>query len=196
MTKLIRNFFVLLVLTQIFGCAMFRGGELEDISKQWPPKKEQTHSISVVVTGKAEFNGKPVDASPAMVNKWQDSVISTYKESGLFSDVSKGMASTDLRAEVSIKDQGKGSMAAAFLTGLTLYIIPSRAEDTFTVQTTFKNAEGKVLGTVEKRESVILWQQLFLIFGGPFTLSSNGATAVLSDIVKASLLEAQEKNIL
>lgn len=193
--KSIKHLLAMLVLLQLTGCAVFRGGELEDVSK-WPPEKSQTRAVSVVVSGKIAMNGKSADAQPAMVKQWETIMVDTYKDSGLFSDVSKGMSGSDLRAEITIKDEGKANMGLAFLTGLTLYIIPSRAQDTFIVQTTFRNADGEILGTIEKRESVVVWQQLFLVFVGPFTVSSNGAKAVLSDITKATLLEAQEKHIL
>lgn len=195
MKHLLKSLLVLLVFCQLTGCAVFREGELGEIGT-WPPEKEQARTIAMVITGKAEVNGSPVDVNQQMLNNWQTTVMSTYERSGLFTNISRGTSGADLLAEVSVKDKAHVNIPLAFLTGFTLYLIPSRSQDTFVVKTTFRDASGNVLGTVERQETMVLWQQLFLVFGAQATLSGNSSTDILSDVVKATLVEARQKKII
>ena len=59
-------------------------------------------------------------------------------------------------------------LAAAFLTGLTLYVIPSWATHTYTTDVRLTDAAGTEVGKSTYNHSFKLVQQLFLLFGMPF----------------------------
>ncbi len=60
------------------------------------------------------------------------------------------------------------SPVSALLTGFTLFVIPTTAKNIFTLETVFKDKDGKELGRVKKSESVRTWMHLVLIVGIPF----------------------------
>lgn len=178
------------------GCALFRAGELPPVT-DWPPQPSKVgdNSISLVVTGNLKFNGKDRDVSSAMIENWSERAEKEYRHSNLFSDVKIGLAETDIRANIHITDDGKGSMALAFLTGLTLYLLPSKASDRLTVETTFTNARGDVLGKLTKTETLTLWQQIVLIFVLPFKFPPSETNAAFADLHRATLVEAHAAGI-
>ena len=176
------------------SCIGFRGNQLGAING-WPPIIEEKKSISYVVSGKVEINGKPTDVQPATMKAWKKHLDEVYRDSGLFSSVKEGFSETDIRAEVEITDVGQGNFALAFLSGLTLCVIPAYASDTITIQTTFKDNKGNILGKVAKQEEVYAWFQILLLPVTPFKSPGSVGEKALCDINRAVLLEAQKKGI-
>jgi hypothetical protein len=81
------------------------------------------------VSGEALINGEMRDVPQQAIAAWEHVAEKAYRESGVFSDVKIGAADTDLRAEIHMLDRGEASMAMALLSGLTLTLIPTKAED-------------------------------------------------------------------
>lgn len=140
-----RPFHVLVLfvsLLSLSGCASFRSGEpLPPAS--WPISKEPgKYSISLLVTGEAIVNNERQDIPQHAIQMWQEAVAKAYKDSGLFSNVTIGAAETDLKAEIHILDHGEASIGMAFLSGLTLTLVPANARDEMVVTTTLKDKEG------------------------------------------------------
>lgn len=143
------------------GCAGFRQGKVSVAS--WPLTPARKPSIGLTVTLENTLNGSPMDAGAAnLLEKASVQIQELYYESGLFSEVRRTTEDTDLVAIIRIKRSEDGSMAMAFLTGLTLYVLPSSADITWNVRTEFRDRNGDTVGTIEKTEVVTLWQQLFL----------------------------------
>ena len=80
-------------------------------------------SISIVTTGQIVLNGNDREVNARFLREWQTQALAAYKDSALFSQVSSGWETTDLRAEVRIVDNGSFNPALAFLTGLSFYLI-------------------------------------------------------------------------
>lgn len=179
------------------GCAAFRGGELAG-STSWPPSPSATKkSVSLILAGgTVSVNGNPTDAAPAIVAKWREEVHKAYADSGLFSAVLQEGNLADVRAEVRISDVGEGSQALAFICGLTMFLIPATAVDRITMHTDFKNAEGDVLASIEKSDSVRLWMQTFLVFVMPFKWPGTVTNDLFRDLTRATLEEAHAKRVL
>jgi hypothetical protein len=194
-----RVLFVLVIwvsLSSLSGCAAFRTGEFKPPAS-WPlattPGKQ---SISLLVTGEGFVNGTRQDVPQRMIQHWQDAAVKAYQDSGLFSDVKTGAAETDLRAEVHVLDRGKASQGMAFLSGLTLTLLPAHAEGEFVVKTTLKNKEGQDLGTFEKKDSFSFWIQFFLIFIMPFNWPNTVMTDLLYDLHRATIDQAHGAGLL
>lgn len=178
------------------SCASFRAGNLPPIS-QWPPAQvEKEKSISLIISGESIVNGKDTEVNSRMLSIWRDQTFAAYRESGLFSFVEVGLAENDLRAEVKILDQGSYNAGLAFLTGFTLYLIPSKASDEFIVKTTIKDEEGNTLGSFEKSENINFWQQLFLIFALPANSPISVPEETLYDLNRATIIEAHSQGII
>lgn len=169
------------------ACAGIRGNQLGEITG-WPPETKNKKSISYVITGKIDMNGNVADAQPAALNLWKQNVEKAYKESEIFSSVSDGFSDTDIRAEISITDKGRGSMALAFLSGFTFGVIPSYANDEFIVNTTFKDRNGNVLASISKQEDVSQWIQILLLPVTPFAFPTSQVNGALYDIHRSTLL--------
>ncbi len=187
------NLLILSLLVFVSGCAAFREEVNPPITK-WPPEISQKNkSITVQVSGNAIMNDEQKDVNVRFLEKWRAEVIRAYESSGLFSAVKSGSEQSDIYADVKITDKGQGSMGLAVLTGLTLYLVPSKAQDCFIVRTTYKNNEGTTLGVVEKSECINFWQQLFL-FPVMFTnFPGSVAKDVLFDLNRHTILEANTK---
>jgi hypothetical protein len=182
---------VLLVpLLSLSGCASFRSGGTHPPAS-WPISKGLgKQSISLLVTGEGVVNNNRQDIPQRAIQIWQEAVAKAYKDSGLFSNVTIGAAETDLKAEIHILDRGEASMGMAFLSGLTLTLVPVNARDEIVVTTTLKGKEGQEVGTYNKKETVSTWIQLFLIFIMPFNWPNTVAAEMLYDLNRAIIDQA------
>jgi hypothetical protein len=119
-----------------------------------------------------------------------------YQDSGLFSEIKGGMAEADRRADVKITAYVEGNLALAFLTGLTLHIIPHTFTYDYVINTTFYDQAGKELGMIEKAESFTTWDQLFLVFLMSFKSPKSVHPEIIYDLNRAIIVEAHEKGII
>ena len=85
------------------------------------------------------------------------------------------------------------SSVSPFITGFTFFIIPSTAKNTFTLETVFKDKDGKELGRVKKSESVRTWMHLVLIVGLPFQADTRD---VVEALTRSTLDEAVQRKLL
>jgi hypothetical protein len=179
------------------GCASFRRGDVP-ATTPWPPAPSASKkSVSLLLAnGTTNMNGKAADAPPAMVAKWRELTKTAYSDSGLFSAVVPENTPSDIRAEVRINDEGTFSPVLSFLSGFTLTLLPSSATDRISMHTDFKNADGDVLATIEKSESMTMWTQFFLVFVMPFNWPGTVANDTFRDLSRATLAEAHAKGVL
>ena len=176
------------------GCAGFRQGKVSVTS--WPLTATRKPSIGLTVTLENSLNGKPIDAGAAtLLEKASVQIQELYYESGLFSEVRRTTEDTDLVAIIRIKRSEDGSLAMAFLTGLTLYVLPSSADITWNVRTEFRDRDGKTLGTIEKTEVVTLWQQLFLFPVMFVKFPIPVIWGAFDDVHRATLVQAKAEGI-
>ena len=189
--------FLILVLSFVIsGCAAFREGNIPRARMLAERAMEKRPSIGVQVSGAVILDGKIYQSHPKTTKNWRTQTIKAYEESGLFSQVKEGASETELHAEVMIVDRGDPNRFLAFITGLTLYIIPSKATDEFTVKTTIRDGDGNTLGTFEESETVTLWQQLLLVLAMPFNWPESVAREALYDLNHATIREAHGLGIL
>jgi hypothetical protein len=194
----LRALVALLVAFTSVACASFRGGEVPP-TQPWPPAAAGAakKSVSMILaSGSTEVNGKTVDAPPNMVANWQQWTEATYRDSALFSAVVDPTFPSDLRSEVRVVDTGNANPALAFISGLTLTLLPAKASDRVTLHTEFKNAKGELLATIEKSESLDTWIQLFLVFAMPFHLPKSEVRELFAELNRATLAEAHAQGII
>lgn len=181
------------LLLNLTGCATYSHDDLTPVT-QWPPAATSGDkpSLYMKVEGQHLFNGNPTGASLNQA-RLGDFVRKEYQGSEQFERVTLDQQASDIYASVQITNHERGSMASAFITGFTLFIIPGKYDNTLTMETVFKDGQGKVLGRVEKHETTTTWMQLLLIFALPFNESQDN---VLTQLARSSLEDAVQQGLL
>ncbi|MEI7996882.1 MAG: hypothetical protein WCH01_18465 [Methylococcaceae bacterium] len=184
---------ILVLLSLTTGCATFREDGRATLSK-WPPDAPvNKNTIALQVSGKAIANDEQMDVNEGILEQWRKEVIRAYETSGLFSAVKSGREKSDIYADVKISDKGEPNMFMAFLTGFTMFLIPSKVHECLIINTTYKDQNGKALNSVSKTECVNSWIGLFVF---PAMFSNSPGTVpkdVLFDLNRSSILEANSK---
>jgi len=170
------------------GCIMYREGQLPPII-QWPPDVKQTKpTISLTVTGQSILNDSAKEVPQGFLERWRNDTVRAYQDSGLFSEVRQTTDDSDFRAEVRILDKGEYNPVMSFITGFTMFLIPSTANTTMTVTTVLKDRSGATLGLFQKSEGITMWMELFLAFAMPFRSLDQ---LPIYDLNRATILEAR-----
>jgi hypothetical protein len=183
------------------GCATFRSGVVNPL-QPWPPGAVQSRkSIAVTVRMDRTMDigpGKgPAPVGDDDLNQFRGKVWAEYQDSGAFSEVKTGLEDADVRADVHIAIHQWGSLTLAMLSGFTLMVVPLKTNvDDFVITTVFTDRNGKVLGTIQKKETLDTWFQLFLVGVAPFKNVISQFDAATADIVRATILEARTQGIL
>lgn len=178
------------------GCVSYSQHELTAVGT-WPPAAqttEQKPSAFVRTTAMYQVNGGPANAAAGVpAAAWETVVADAYRQSGRFARVSTDKVESDLYAEATLYNNEQFSMASAIITGATFFVIPSTAKNTFTLETVFKDKDGKELGRIRKSESVRTWMQLLLIVAIPFQADTRD---VVQQLARSTLDEAVQRKLL
>ena len=178
------------------GCVSYSQHELPAV-QTWPPTANapaQKPTAYVHTTAQNHVNGGPGNAAVgAPVVLWEKAVADTYRASNRFSRVSTDKVDSDIYVDATLHNNEEYSPVSAFITGFTFFIIPSTAKNIFTLETVFKDKEGKELGRVKKSESVRTWMHLVLIVGIPFQADTR---EVVEALTRSTLDEAVQRKLL
>ncbi|QBF26978.1 hypothetical protein EXN22_15240 [Pseudomonas tructae] len=178
------------------GCVSYSQHELAPV-QSWPPQAQaQAVKPTAYVRTTAQYQvnrgqanaiaGKPAEA-------WESALVETYNQSGRFARVSTDKVAADIYAESILTNHEQYNVASAIITGATFFVIPSTARNTFTLDTVFKDKDGKELGRISKSESVRTWMHLVLIVGIPF---QQDTTALVRQLTQSTLDEAVKRQLL
>ncbi|MHC8407804.1 hypothetical protein [Pseudomonas sp. TMB3-21] len=184
---------LLLVSSTLTGCISYSKHELAAV-EQWPPAqaRQDKPTAYLHVTTQQQFNGELSGGGgdAALVEK---SMLDTFKESGQFKNVTTDKVESNLYVTSTLTNNEQGNMASAFLTGFTLFVIPTTYSNTFTLETVFKDQDGKLLGKIVKQESTRTWLQILLIVGLPFNERGDG---LLDHLTQSTLDEAVKRKLI
>lgn len=162
----------------------------------WPPTANapaQKPTVCVRTTAQNHVNGGPGNAAVgAPVVRWEKAVSDTFQQSNRFSRVSTDKVDSDLYVDATLYNHEEYSPVSAFITGFTFCIIPTTAKNIFTLETVFKDKDGKGLGRVKKSESVRTWVHLVLIVGLPFQTDTR---EVVEALTRSTLDEAVQRKL-
>jgi len=168
---------LVLAFASIAGCATFPGNVLPEVTSF--PVATNKPSVNVTLSFRQYNNGQPVNIAVKTGElNLQKKVIERFEKSGLYSSVSVVNQNSDFTVTTSVIDEGSASMGMAVVTGLTLYLVPSSATDTFKVTAIVKNNKTGVEKTIEIEDFTTMWQQIFLLPLLPFKL----LPAVVNDV--------------
>lgn len=184
--------FPLLALVCLFVSACsFRSGQLPQ-TYAWPPASAAPKAVQFKLRAVETSNGELYiyGSDEAM---WRKDIRKEFTASGLFSSVDEQAdkaAAAEALVEVVGRDDFTYSPVLSQLNQSTFFIVPARSCHNYTLTTTFKDAGGKVLGTIEKKEKVVYWSQIALLPFSPFTLTVR--RKVRADLIRSTLAEARQ----
>jgi Short C-terminal domain len=186
---------VIIAVFFLFGCASFSGNVLPKVSSF--PTVSEKPSVSVGLSFRQYINNQPVNLFVKTAEEGlQKKVVERFEKSGLYSSVAPSNPNSDITVKIDVKDDGSGSMIMAVITGLSLYIIPSSATDTYKVSANVLNNRKGTENKVELEDFVIQWQQILLLPLMPFCLTpvvANGVQNNLFDTLAIRVHEAAMK---
>ena len=180
-------------LLSLTGCLSYSHHDLAQV-EQWPltATEQQTQSAYLKVDSQYLFNDQTRAGGFNQANL-ETLIVKQYQDSKRFSNVTTAKQNADLYISVRVSNHERGSLASAFITGFTLFVIPGKFSNELTMETTFKDGDGKVLGRIEKRETITTWMQLLLIVAVPFNES---IAPILNQLTQSSLEEAARQKLI
>lgn len=182
------------VCLSLTGCLSYSHHDLAQV-QQWPltaPAAEAKPSVYVRLNGEYLLNGSP-RAGGVDVARWEKILVDSYAASGAVASATVTKAQSDVYVYATLTNHEKGSMPLAFISGFTFGIIPTTFDNKLTLKTVYKDRDGKVLGQVEKSETITTWIQLVLIFATPFNASLDDT---IKDLSQSSIEEAVRLKLL
>jgi hypothetical protein len=169
--KRARVFAVVLLLATTFaaaGCASFKQNRLPEISGFGPAPAESTRpsvTYSLAYTYKLAGEGQGPESARALLSREFAQVLT---ESAQFSNVSESAGGGDLHVDAQIHNSGNpAAMIPAFITGFSLFTIPSWATDHWRLTATVHTSGGDPR-SYSFEDSDLLVQWLPMIFATPF----------------------------
>lgn len=182
---------ILSLLLILVSCAGWRLEETERVGK-YPSDVEVVEKIKLnFVVEKFDhfYNGELKESSLSQTKKLEmiEDIKMAYLDSGLFILEEK---SPELTVKINIKSEGSGSMNRAILTYATFFLVPSSSETKYTVESKFIDRDGDLLGSIEKSDTVVKWQQLFMIFAMPFKYPHFALSDTLVDLNRSTIVQA------
>lgn len=181
----------------LWGCASFSGGTLP-VDRAYPIVEAGASKPSVVasLSFRQTMNGDTLTLFRGTAEKAHlQKLLSALDESGYFSSV-ETTGEGDIVIDVTFKDEGVGSMGMAFLTGLTLYLVPSYATDTWIADATVTVTRTGRAEQFHAEEFVTQWQQIFLLPVMPFTSNPMVASSAQSAVWRNLIADIAESGLL
>lgn len=180
-------------LLALTGCASYSNHELAPV-EQWPlaAPAEAKPTAQLKVESRYLFNEQNRAGGFDQTNL-ENLLIQQLKDSGRFSAITSAKQHSDVYINARVTNHERGSMFSAVVTGATFFIIPGRFKNELTMEMRFKDADGKLLGKVEKSETITTWMQLLLIFAVPFNESADN---ILVQLTRSSLEEAVRQKLI
>lgn len=191
--------FAFFIMCMASGCASYRAGDLQPLSK-WPPYLPSTdYRVRVItITASAEYtvNGQPNRVGSQLLGMTRQNAVDAYLNSGLFTLADpKTNYQPEYNIEVKLIDRNYVNSADLILSALTLFIREGTMTDKYTLVTTIKDSKGNVLGTVEKAETLVYKQRIGLFFSMFGSLPDTVAKDTIYDLNRSSINEAMARDI-
>ena len=186
---------LVLLLVSSAGCVMARDGNVKPPA-QWPPHSNQQvkKSIALHVIEAGHQGGFSQDISSDAADDVRAQAVKAYTESGLFSSVVTTGETADLKADIIVSEGSDGLSWSGVISALTLTMIPGVVSQDVIANTTYKDRQQKVIGTIVKTEGLGSWVQFFLLFAMPFV---DGPNTIMDethyDMHRVTIEEARRK---
>lgn len=180
-------------LLSLSGCVSYSNHELASV-EQWPPAASKTNEPSAFINVNTQYLlNDQARAGGFNQTQLEALILKQYQSSGRFSSVTTNKQAADLYITIDISNHERSNLFSAVLTGLTLFVIPTRATNELTMETTFKDVDGKVLGRIKKQETITTWMQLLMVFALPFNESADN---ILTQLTQSTLEAAAQQKLI
>ena len=186
-------FLHLFLVLSLVGCAAFPG---KQISKAGPfPAVSKKSSIGISLAFKQVLNGQKSTVMAQVAEaRMQKIVLERFSKSGLYSSVTPSTGNADIELEIELTDEGEANLTMAFITGLTLYVVPSSAKDTFKLSAKAKFIKGHSGKSFELKDSVTMHQQIVLVPIMPFRLLPVVTNGVINNLFDTLALQVYQSS--
>ncbi|MFI8479529.1 hypothetical protein ACIGCM_03065 [Pseudomonas sp. NPDC078700] len=181
------------LLLNLTGCISYSNHELASV-EQWPPAAPAAHKPSAFVKVYAQYLHNDVAKSGGVNQPGLEALIlKEYQSSQRFASVTTAKQAADMYISVKVTNNERSNLFSAALTGFSLFIIPTRFTNQLTMETTFKDVNGNLLGRVKKSETITSWMQLLMIFALPFNESADN---IFTQLSKSTLEQASKDKLI
>ena len=154
-----------LLLLIIQGCASFPGNKLQQVSS-FPPlnEVEKKKTVTYALAAETDLFGK--SHNPLSRSIAENELADVIRESEYFTTWGSGI-NGEVAIDAKFVNSGDpASIIPAIITGLTLYIVPSWATDTFTLTAKVKTQEGKEYSYIlEDTSTLVQWLPMIFVPG-------------------------------
>ena len=177
------------------GCAVFKHHDLPEVqSLPGPAPEAKRPTATYEFTSAVEIGTRRPNHENVRV-KLENEFIEVLRESGYFATLEKGSGGKDLDIRVELLNSGDpAALIPAFITGFSLYVIPSWATDNFEVSCKVSTADGQTR-EYKLKDSTTLVQWLPMIVVFPFK-PITGVAELRKKIYKNLIIKMQEDGIL
>lgn len=156
-----------LILLIIQGCASFPGNKLQQVSS-FPQlnEVEKQKAVTYALATETDLFGK--SHNPLSRSIAENELADVIRESGYFTTWGSGINGEVVIDAKFVNSGNPVAMIPAFITGLTLYIVPSWATDTFTLTAKVKTQDGKEHSyELEDTSTLVQWLPMIFVPGNP-----------------------------
>lgn len=185
---------VLMLGVSLSGCMSYSQHDLPAV-ENWPLASKETSTKPTAYlrfTAIHTFNGEQ-RAGGTNVGAWEKVLLDAFNQTERFQRVTTDKVESDVYVYANVRNEETGNMGSAILTGITLFVVPSVVHNRLVLETVYKDRDGKVLGRIEKSETVTTWMQLLLVFALPFNPS---ADSIIQHLAQSSLEEAVRQKLI
>lgn len=188
--------FILLSLWGLIAvnCATFTefNPEVKDVVfKNQNPAK----SLLVNVRQRVTINGTLSDVSAKGEENARNRYAYFCRESGLFKEVKTGLDVADMKLLIESDNNGEANRLLAFLSGLTLFLIPAYAQDDLNLNFSFRDKNDTIIKEYKRRVTFNTWIHLILIPLMPFKFPIVEVNDGVESITRSILDEANRDGI-
>lgn len=188
-----------LAMSVLFSCASWRKNDTSYLGTESSEEELQTDTklkVSVKLKSYSYLeNGKAVEKEDldTATKITSESIQKVYDESKLFNIVDVDSPGKDVSVEIEVQRSFSSSMTSKVLSAVTFYLVPRKTEQEIVYTSRFFDKEGKLIGIVEYKDSVITWRQFFMLFVWPFSSSSESVyQSMILDFTHRAIVEANQ----
>jgi hypothetical protein len=186
-----KSFLILGIIFLFSSCAAFRSQETEQVNRI-PKEVRKSEKIKTYLKYSEPVfykNGKldSANISKSDRTKLEKNLRHAYKEAKIFKFVSEKEA--DLVIQISLVGRTEDSFWMTIVSGVSLFLIPSRAIDKYELTVKFTQ-NGEELESFVKNETLTTWRQSFLIFALPFGTPGSVREKTLIDLNRSIITDA------
>jgi hypothetical protein len=183
--------FFLVASSIISGCASFQGNNLNPVKTF--PQTQAKRSVDVDATFEMRVNKVPSSFMKDAAEKdFGRRIVKRLNRSKMFGEVSTAHPNPDLKVSVSFADLAENDLNEAFITGLTLYIVPSSHTDNFHLSARITDMRTGRQQDFRLYDSVTMTQQLFLLPLLPFKTQPYEANKCMNKMIDNLILEIHQ----